>query len=122
MPRTAIAANAIITLISPQPLVVGAGDADIPFQDSDTANGNDTPCTGKKLLAVQNTDVGAQTVTIDAAQDGAGRDGTITTYSLAPDDVAIFGPFPTAFYRQSDGMLHIDTSDDGVKLAIIELP
>jgi hypothetical protein len=61
-------------------------------------------------------------VTIDAAQDGAGRDGAITTYSLAADDVAIFGPFPTAYYRQTDDKLHINTSDDNVQLAIIKLP
>lgn len=122
MPRTAIAVTAFLTLVDPQPVVVVAGAQDVPFEDSDFTNGNDCPCTGKELLAVKNNDVGAQTVTIDAAQDGAGRDGTITAYSLAADDVAIFGPFPTAFYRQSDGMLHIDTSVDAVKLAIIELP
>jgi hypothetical protein len=122
MPRTAIAASAILTLVDPQPLVVGAGDQDVPFEDSDQANGNDTPCTGKELLAIYNNGTGAQTVTIDAAQDGAGRDGTITAYSLAEDDFAIFGPFPTAYYRQTDGKLHIDTSADGVQLAVIKLP
>lgn len=122
MPRTAIAAGAILTLVSPQPLTVVAGAQDIPVAASDNANGLETPCTGKELVVVQNTDVGAQTVTIEAAEDTAGRDGEITTYSLAADDLAVFGPFPTAIYRQTDGKLYIDTSDDNVHVAIVKLP
>lgn len=122
MARTPIAAANILTLVTPQPVVVVAGAQDVPFADSDSALGNSVPCTGREYLLAHNNDVAGQTVTVDAASDKAGRDGTLTAYSLAADAVAIFGPFPTAYYRQTDGTLHIDTSDDNVRLAVVRVP
>ena len=68
MARTDINSSAILT-IGDQGLSVAAGERDIPFEASDAANGLQTPCTGKELMVVANTDVGAQTVTSDAAPD-----------------------------------------------------
>lgn len=118
MARTDIAAAAILDMRD-QDFNLAAGEADVPFAASDQANGLQTPCTGRELVAVQNTDVGAQTVTIDGAADSVGRDGAITAYSLAADDVAVFKAYPQSVFRQTDGMIHIDTSDDLVHVAII---
>jgi hypothetical protein len=122
MARTAIPAASIHELAAAQPLNVAANAADITFQAGDNTNGNETPCTGKDLLLVNNTDAAAQTVTIDAAPDDVGRDGSISAYSVGAGELAIFGPFPTASYRQTDGMLHIDVSAATVELAIIRIP
>lgn len=120
MARTAITA-ASIRQLTPQNCTVAAGDADIAVEAGDDVNGNSVDCTGTELVVVQNSDVGAQTVTITAAPDSINRTGSIATYSLAPDDVAIFGPFPTSGWRQTDQKLYIDVSDAGVLIGIIRL-
>lgn len=122
MARTLIDTASIHNRASAQSLVVAANAADVTFDAGDQANGNATPCTGKELLLVRNTDTGAQTVTIDAAPDAVGRDGVISAYSLAADEVALFGPFPTASYRQTDGNLHVNVSAAAVELAVVRLP
>jgi len=120
MARTLITANAILDMRD-QDFNLGAGLADVPFEDSDAALGNATPCTGRELLIVKNNDVGAQTITIDGAALSDGRDGAITDYSLAADDIAVFKGYPQSVYRQSDGMIHINTSDDNVQLAVVRV-
>jgi len=104
-----------------QTVAVVAGAADVGFVAGDDVNGNYwTPSEGDILL-VQNTDVGAQTVTIDAAPDELGRDGAITAYSLAADDIALFGPFGRDGWMQTDNTVHVDVSDATVKLAVFHL-
>lgn len=116
MARTALTPVAL----SPQTVAVTADAADVTFVAGDDVDFNDwTPSEGDILL-VQNTDVGAQTVTIDAAADEVGRDGAITAYSLAADEIAIFGPFKRSAWKQVDGKIHVDVSDATVKLAVYQ--
>lgn len=121
MPRTTIPALQIREL-GIQTVNVLAGSLDIPFGASDFTNGDQTPSTGKEVIVMSNTDALAQTVTIDAAPDAYGRDGAITTYSLAAGDVAITGVLTQQAFRQSDGMIYINTSDVDVKLAVVRIP
>lgn len=121
MARTAITTAAILTLANQQ-IDVSAGAADIPMEAGDDINGNETTCTGKELVIVHNTDVGAQTVTINAAPDEFGRTGAITDYSVGVDEYAVFGPFPTTGWRQTDGKLYINVADAAVELGILRLP
>lgn len=118
MARTALAT---ILSLPDQGVGVSAGAQDLTFTAGDDVNGNDVPCTGKELVIVKNTDAGAQTVTFTAKEDGYGRTGAITAYSLAASDEAIFGPFPTDCWRQTDAKLYIDVSDANVELAVVRL-
>lgn len=77
---------------------------------------------GKNLLLVQNTDVGAQTVTINSTADPQNRTGDITTYALAAGALAVFGPFERAGWVQPDGTIYAVGSHVGVKFAVITLP
>jgi len=120
MARTAIT-TASIRELTPQNVVVAADEADLDLEAGDDVNGNDVDCTGAELLVVKNTDVGAQTVTITAAPDEFGRAGAITTYSVGADETAVFGPFPTAGWRQTDGKLYIDVSDAAVEIGVLRI-
>ena len=119
MARTAIDAGSIVDISDPQILTVAADEADVTFDAGDNVNGNAVQLTGNELLLVSNTDAGAQTVTITAAPDSIGRTGAITSYSVGAGELAIFGPFPVANWRQSDGMLYVNVSAAAVELAIL---
>jgi len=77
---------------------------------------------GKTILVVRNTNAGSQTVTITSAADAQGRTGDITTYSIAAGGIAVFGPFATEGWRQSDGMLYAVGSHVDVKFTALNLP
>lgn len=121
MARTPITTASIRDLAN-QHLTVGALEAEIDMEAGDDVNGNDVDCTGNELVVLHNTDVGAQTVTLTAAPDEVGRSGAITAYSIPADGYAIFGPFPTNGWRQSDSKLYIDVSDPAVEIGILRLP
>ena len=108
--------------LEPQTAVVAAGAQDLSFEASDSANGNEVTCTGDELVIVENTDASPQTVTLTTKTDEYGRAGSITAYSLAAGDIAIFGPFPLDAWRQTDDQLYIDTSDDLVHIALVRVP
>lgn len=121
MARTAITSSSIRELAY-QTTSVSADEADVATEAADDVNGNATPCTGKDLVIVYNGDSGAQTVTFTAASDEIGRSGTISAYSLGAGEYAIFGPFATSGWRQTDGMLYIDASDALVELGVLRVP
>ncbi len=104
---------------------VSANAADVALVAGDVVNGNQADCTGKELLLVQNTDIGAGTVTIAGKADEYGRTGEITAYSVGAGEIAIFGPFPTDAFRQVSpvaGKMNIDVSAATMKLAVLRLP
>lgn len=103
-------------------LPLTAGSAALPFQAADTVNLNNCVSTGRELLIVQSTDAGAQTVTINSAPDERGRTGDITAYSIPAGAFAVFGPFPTPGWKQSDGTLWFQASAVTLKFAVIQLP
>jgi hypothetical protein len=121
MARTPIT-TASIRQLANQHTTVAADEADLATEAGDDVDGNDVDCTGNDLVVVVNTDVGAQTVTFTAAPDEFGRTGSIAAYSLAAGETAIFGPFPTSGWRQSDSKLYIDVSDATVELGVLRIP
>lgn len=91
------------------------------YAASDLA-GNYWVNTGHEILLLQNTDVGATTVTITSQADQYNRLGTITTYSIPASGFAWFGPFPPAGWNDSNGRLNIVTSDVDLKIAVGLVP
>lgn len=103
---------------------VSANSLDFTFGAMDAANGNYFACTGRELILFQNTDAGAQTVTIDSVDDERGRQEDITTYSLAAAEFAAAGVGLTNSkgWKQSNGQIYLDTSSANVKVAVLRLP
>ena len=121
MARTALTAQ--VPLGSYPSLPLAALSAALTFAASDNANGNSVKSTGRELIVINNTDVGAQTVTITSRAVGPlNRTGDITTYSIPASGFAMLGPFAVNGWQQSDGNLYIDTSSANIKLAVIRLP
>lgn len=120
MARTAITVQDVVGPFT----AVTAGDLDVTFGASDAANGNTIASNGRVLIIAENTDVGAQTITIDSVADEKGREDDITTYSMAADDfiaVAV-GLTTSQGWLQSGSVIHIDTSDNGVEVCALRLP
>jgi len=118
MARTSISPNVLVR----QQVGVSADAADLSWGASDSANGNAVPFNARLLVFARNDDVGAQTITIAAPADPFGRTGSIDTYSLDADEEACFGYFEPSGWKQADGTLWIDTSDNNVKLLVYQLP
>ncbi len=78
--------------------------------------------TGRELILVQNSNAGAQTVTINSVVDEKKRTGDITTYSVGIAEFAVLGPFPVNGWRQADGQLYLAATATDVKFAILRLP
>lgn len=97
----------------------GVNDADVTMAGADVANGNTFTLNEGDILIAHNTNVGAQTVTIDSVADVYGRTGDITTYSLAADDYAAFGPFKRPGWAQTGGQLHVDATHAEVLLGVL---
>jgi hypothetical protein len=119
MARTAIDAGSIIDIGDSQNLNVPADSADITFDAGDDVNGNAVQNAGNELVLVNNTGGGAGTITFTAAPDSIGRTGSISAYSVGAGEIAVFGPFPTSQWRQSDGMLYINVSAATMELAVL---
>lgn len=118
-----VAAAQIIELNNPEQVVAITADArDLAWVDSNSGEGMSFPASGKDVILVKNDELAVQTVSIDAAPDSAGRDGAITDYSIGPDEIAWFGVFDTNVWRQSDGMIDVSMSDDGVQIIVMRLP
>ena len=102
---------------------ISAGGADFTFVASD-GSGNSYVSTGKELLIAFNDGTAAYTVTIDSVADEKNRTGDITSYSLAVGDYAAFtvGMTNDKGWKQTGGVIHVDASNVGVKLAVLRLP
>lgn len=121
MPRTALTPVAVAAKCS----VAGItpGDLDLTFEAADDASGNYFVPTGKDLILVLNSGVGAATFTLDCAPDQFGRDGAITTYSVAAGTVSSPpGVITTPAYQQTDGYVHLDASSSDIGFCILQLP
>ena len=97
----------------------GAGEADVVLTAADVANFNYAMFKTGDIVIAHNTDVAAQTVTITSIEDDQGRTGNIATYSLAADDIAVFGPFERNGWMQDDGQLYMRATSANVKLGVI---
>lgn len=102
-----------------------ADEADLTFTPAGAAfaDGAGFPLTGREVLIVRNANAGAQTVTIDSVPDAKNREGDITAYSIGAGEIAAFGPFPVAGWKQSaDGELHFEATATDVEFAVVRLP
>lgn len=117
MARTALT---VTTLTRGESVSVSANAADVTEAAADVANGNSIAWTGREILVVRNDNAGAQTISIDAAPDQYGRDGTITDYSVGIGETAAFALFSSA-WKQSDGTIHVDGAHADLKLAVLRV-
>ncbi|MBW2084435.1 MAG: hypothetical protein JRI54_00165 [Deltaproteobacteria bacterium] len=89
---------------------------------ADVTNKNEFVSTGKELVVAQNTGASSGTVTINSTADPYGRTEDITDYSIDAGGIAIFGPFPTLGWQQSDGKIYLEASTADIKFGVIVLP
>ena len=103
---------------------ISAGGADFTMAASDGTGGNSYVCTGKELLIAFNDGTAAYTITIDSVADEKNRTGDITSYSMAAGDYAAFtvGMTNDKGWKQTGGVIHVDTNNAGIKLAVLRLP
>ena len=104
-------------------LPISADAADVPWEAESTPGDGFAIASNARqtLLLLDNTDAGAQTVTVTSvAKDG--RTGDITAYSIGIGEQALLGPFDAAGWNQSTNSVHIDVSATTVKACAVELP
>ena len=118
--RTALTKNTALGAYPSLPLT--AHSADLTLQAADISAYNSAPSSGNDLIIADNTDVGAQTVTITSYADREKRTGDIATYSIDAGKIAVFGPFPKQGWMQADGNLYFQASSVNVKFAVLTLP
>lgn len=94
----------------------------ITFTAADIANFNQAVMSGKDLLLINNTDVGAQTVTVNSVSDPYSRTGDITAFSMATGTFYMVGPLFKLGWAQSGGVLFFQGSTATVKFALIQIP
>lgn len=96
----------------------------ITFTAADATNGNmiNMPSERGVLVLFNNTDVGAQTVSVASSPDPHGRTADITDFSIAAG-ATVGRMFRPVGWEQSLGGrdLHIEASDAGVEIAAIPL-
>lgn len=102
----------------------GAGLADFVWTDGTVTPGVGFVSTGREVVIVKNTNVGAQTVTINAVDDETNRAESITAYSLAAGDYAVFGVSLTNSkgWQSASKTIQILVSHADVKVAVLTLP
>ena len=98
-----------------------AGAADLTMAAADASNQNKVTLGSKCLVIAHNTGVVERTVTITSVADEYGRTGDITTYALAADDYAIFGPFVPKGWGQASGELYLEADHAEVNLGVVAL-
>lgn len=120
MPR--VTRTAVAPVVTGYPtLPVTANAADLVFTAADATNFEQVVHTERVIILARNTGVGVRTVTITSAPY-LGRTGDISAYSLDAGDTGIFGPFPAAGFRQTDGKLYFAGSHAEVLFAVIAIP
>lgn len=92
------------------------------FVASDSGGGDLIPLTGREIVLVNNTDVGAQTITV-TSQPAAStqRLGDITAASVPAGAIRAFQLFPTNGWVNSNGQLEVQTSNNLLQIAILRL-
>lgn len=103
MPRTAMTVRTRPSAYALTPLDLATLDT---FDD---ANGMTLPANGQIEVIIQNTTVGALTVTFHSQPDPYGRSGDITAYSVAAGHFAMFQEFPATGWT-TGGLMNIDAS------------
>jgi hypothetical protein len=87
---------------------------------ADAALKNQVTLTGREIVLVDNTNVGAQTVTFTSVADPYGRTKDMS-FSIPAANKRIFGPFTRQGW-DSGGQLLIDCAAADVMLCVLRLP
>jgi len=103
---------------------ISANDADYTYAAGTVTDGDTFVCTGREVLLVNNTNVGAKYITITSVDDETNRSGSITTYSIGASEFAVFGVGLTTAkgWRSTAGKVRITVEHADVKVAVLRLP
>jgi hypothetical protein len=113
MARIAIPSNGLIGTVDPAYLV-------LTTQAADDVTGHEWAFKEGDVLLAYNPGAGVHEVTLIATPDSQGR--TVdSVQSVGIGALSVFGPLKIEGWRQTDGMVHVDTDDtlDEVLLAVI---
>ncbi len=102
MPRTAI---------TPQVIPAGQELVNPTYTAMDATNNMSFVNTGKEYLVIKNTHVSSQDIDLISVADVHGRTDD-RTLSVPQDQEVHMGPFNPGLWNQSDGVVHIDLTDD----------
>ena len=103
---------------------VSAGAADFTLAAGTITDGDVFACTGREILIVHNSGLGAATITIKSESDDRGRTGDIASYSLAAGDYSVFGVGLTTArgWKNASGKIRITVSSADLLVAVLRLP
>jgi|SRR5579859_5000698 len=88
----------------------------------DVANGNQFVSTGREILIINNTDVGAHTFTVNSTPDQEGRTGNLTQ-SVGASARYVTQMFPVEGWANGSGMITIPSGQDShFMLAVVRFP
>jgi len=99
-----------------------ANAADLSMTAADVSNKNQFVANGNDLVIAHNTGASEHNVSIESAPDPYGREADITSYALGAGEYAVFGPFKTEGWMQSDGKIYLEADHAEVKFGVIALP
>ena len=119
MPRITVVVNENAKRYPTLPVPVNS--LDFAFTAGDSVNGLEYVASGREVVLIHNTNVGAQTFTLLSVMDEFGRKGDITTYSLAAGEFAVLVP-PLKGFVNPDGKIYIDLSHNDVHMAVLRVP
>jgi len=102
----------------------GANLADMVMTAANVSDKNQFVCTGNDLVIAHNTNAGstARTVTVTSVADPYGRTGNIAAYSIGAGEFAVFGPFKSTGWQQTDGYVYLEADNAEVKFGVVTLP
>jgi len=112
------------TMLAPFASTSGSpGYHDFTFSAS-SSSGNDWLTTGRDALLAYNSGSAGGTITVTSYADEKNRTSDISVYALAAGDFASFGVGLTNSKGWQDAakLIHLATSGDDVKLAVLRLP
>ncbi len=114
----------LVPVVLPTPYEQNTANTPIDpgFVASDSAGGDLIPITGREIVIVNNTDVGAQTITV-TSQPGptTQRTGDITAAPIPIGAIRAFQLFPWPGWIDGNAQMAVQTSTNNVPIAILRL-
>lgn len=95
-----------------------ANAADIVFTAADTVNYNQAILQEGDVLLVWNKGGSAYTFTVTSVEL-FGRTGDVSAYSVGAGEIAAFGPYRHAGWKQTDGYVYFQGSNASIFFAIL---
>jgi len=105
-----------VSLPSPSPFFPGS--LDLVFA-SDPANGDQFQILGTEILLVQNSDTVAHTFSVNSTPDRIGRTADLTSYPVDPGQVIAIQFSVLDGWVQTDGNVHLQSSDPTLKFCVV---